>query len=210
MKRMSIILLVIAHSFVSQLKADTISAQLPANVSCTSQVHLNDTIKSNIDVAFVDNTQDEWSWYKFLSLLVGAIVPLSSVWLAWKLNRDNNAYNITKQKAEMQNKHDEELQQKKILKQGEILEAMNTLDSRCRTKNYPDKDDIKKISDGILVAYPFLGKDLYKIAKDIIATIEKYVPQTETDTKVYTAEDAKTIKENIAAFLKLYNANVNS
>ena len=210
MKRINIILLVIVHSFVSQLKADTISVQLPSDVSCTSQVHMNDTIKSNIDITFVDNTQEKWTWYKILSLLVGTIVPLSSVWLAWKLNKDNNAHNITKQNAEMQNKHNEELQQKKILKQGEILEAINTLDSRCRSKDYPNKKDIKKISDDILVAYPFLGKDLYKIAKDVITTIENYIPQAETDTKFYTQADDKRIKENIAAFLRQYNANVNS
>lgn len=210
MKMKTIILLVTV--FVSSLQsyADTTTILLPQDVSYVSRINLSDTIKSDLHVTYLDVSKEEWSWYKILSLLVGLIVPLSSVWLAWIINKNNNEHDLIKHKQEMQDKHNEDLQQQKIQKQGEVLEAINTLDSRCRTKNYPNKDDIKKISDGILVAYPFLGKDLYTIAKDIIATIEKYVPQTETDTKVYTAEDDKTIKENIAAFLKLYNANVNS
>ncbi len=210
MKRISIILLIITFTIVLHSNADTIAMLFPTDISCASQVHLSDTIKSSIDVTLVDNTQDEWSWYKIISLLVAVIVPLSSVWLAWKLNRDNNDYNLTKQKQELQCKHDEDLKEKKIQKQGDVLTALNTLDSRCRTKETITKEDVKKVSDQVLMAYPYIGKDLYLKANQIIEIIERYITEANNSAKAYTTEDDKLIKEGIADFLKKYNANVNS
>lgn len=210
MKMKTIILLVTV--FVSSLQsyADTTTILLPQDVSYVSRINLSDTIKSDLHVTYLDVSKEEWSWYKILSLLVGLIVPLSSVWLAWIINKNNNEHDLIKHKQEMQDKHNEDLQQQKIQKQGEVLEAINTLDSRCRSKDYPSKEEIKETSDKILVAYPFLGKDLYEIAEEIVATIEKYTPKAEMGTRGYTAEDDKIIKEKLAAFLNQYNTNVNS
>lgn len=210
MKRTTIILLVGICAFSLRLYADTTAIQLPHDVYVESQVNLSDTIKSDIHVTYVDVSKEEWSWYKILSLLVGLLVPLSSVWLAWKINRDNNEYNLTKHKQEMQDNHDENLHRKKMQKQGEILEALNTLDSRFRSRESLTKKEIKKVSDQVLIAYPYIGKELYDIANQIIRVIEKYVSSSNAIKCDYTTEDDEKIVEGLAAFINKYNDNVNT
>lgn len=210
MKRTTIILLVVICAFSLRLYADTTAIQLPHDVYVESQVNLSDTIKSDIHVTYVDVSKEEWSWYKILSLLVGLLVPLSSVWLAWKINRDNNEYNLTKHKQEMQDNHDENLHRKKMQKQGEILEALNTLDSRFRSRESLTKKEIKKVSDQVLIAYPYIGKELYDIANQIIRVIEKYVSSSKAIKCDYTTEDDEKIVEGLAAFINKYNDNVNT
>ena len=210
MKRTTIILLVVIYAFSLRLYADTTAIQLPHDAYVESQVNLSDTIKSDIHVTYVDVSKEEWSWYKILSLLVGLLVPLSSVWLAWKINRDNNEYNLTKHKQEMQDNHDENLHRKKMQKQGEILEALNTLDSRFRSRESLTKKEIKKVSDQVLIAYPYIGKELYDIANQIIRVIEKYVSSSNAIKCDYTTEDDEKIVEGLAAFINKYNDNVNT
>ena len=210
MKRTTIILLVVICAFSLRLYADTTAIQLPHEVYVESQVNLSDTIKSDIHVTYVDVSKEEWSWYKILSLLVGLLVPLSSVWLAWKINRDNNEYNLTKHKQEMQDNHDENLHREKMQKQGEILEALNTLDSRFRSRESLTKKEIKKVSDQVLIAYPYIGKELYDTANQIIRVIEKYVSSSSVIKCDYTAEDDEKIVEGLAAFINKYNDNVNT
>lgn len=210
MKKATLILALLTLSaYLLYLCADTITILSPANSLVESQVSLSDTINSNIHVTYVDESKEKWSWYKILSLVGSVIVPLGSVWLAWKLNKDNNRHSLERQRQEMKYKHDEELLQKKLQKQGEILEALNTLDSRFRAKDYPSTSDIKNVSDCILVAYPFIGKDLYDIANNIVATIETYIAKSHTGIHVYSTEDNKAIKEKLAEYINIYNKNVN-
>lgn len=210
MKRITIILLVVICAFSLRLYADTTAILLPHDVYVESQVNLSDTIKSDIHVTYVDVSKEEWSWYKILSLLVGLLVPLSSVWLAWKINRDNNEYNLTKHKQEMQDNHDENLHRKKMQKQGEILEALNTLDSRFRSRESLTKKKIKKVSDQVLIAYPYIGKEMYDIANQIIRVIEQYVSSSNAIKCDYTTEDDEKIVKGLAAFINKYNDNVNT
>ena len=91
-----------------------------------------------------------------------------------------------------------------------MIEALNTLDSRCRVKDYPSKNDVKNLIDCILIAYPFIGKELYNTANEVVKIIEKYADLPDDRDKNYSAEDGETITKLLAEYLNKYNANVNS
>lgn len=166
---------------------------------------------NDVNVNVKDITPKEISCWDVLTLIISfltaIVAPVSAVWLSWKLNKDNNKHRLDSQRIELQ----QSLQTKKhddcIKRQGDILGQICTINKQLRSNNTISEAALMEATYNVVAAYPYLGKKLYDIAKDMISILSQYTNSMASQS--YSDEDQQKMGQKIKEYMDAYQQTIN-
>ena len=226
-KLLIVILLVCGYIFVD---ANTDTLVINGQSSLESNLNIAPIEDSlSLTISYIDNTPKSCKdiILKLLEFLVALIVPLSSVWLAYK-SQKSSTKSAEEQKRmdidaeakrrqmeldqqekqrvnDIKRQNDRNLHEQKIQKQAEILSLLNSLYKKCVLKQYPTQEDLIDASNQIISSYPYIGEEMNKQAVEYFGIIES----VSHEQRKFSDTERESLDDHFRKYIEQYNEFIN-